>query len=488
MSLPLSLSGFSFLGIIAALVYLGINISSRLIGQKSHRRESKAELSSPKGSSPKDSYSDVFPPSQRRNLARLDPRFSSDGVDPLALSRLVLGLEEDYAHASPEMIVYSGFRVGEIPQLGNFPNYADLSGVPLPTPVPDFDIKSAQPRPYRPFRWPYHQTMAIQKMEPDFWIELDNTYQEQVRERREIYAEHGKDILQALPGSELACKELMEMAIQFLCARYPSHFALKHNMFENQILGTTYDVLETDPLLLLLENVPEDFAIMLRDPESGRYYFRAGVICASTGWSLGTKIGLGLPEIHQPVPDYREKMQLSMDRFFTKMPADKPVQRGAWGFEIGRHLYAPPGHSSLDARATQDTSLRLKDIFFRVDWQTLRRLPLSGAIVFNFKAFFTPISKLRDEPYVPSLALKVISESKEHLLRYKCTWHIEHVLKPALAEYERYQVEKGMVEKDWRHQTLPEQPFFPGWEEQWEIERNMKPVRTEDVVKSGILI
>ncbi|KAJ3532252.1 hypothetical protein NM208_g8520 [Fusarium decemcellulare] len=151
-------------------------------------------------------------------------------------------------------------------------------------------------------------------METDYWIELDNTYRKYIEERKSIHAKHGKDVLNALPGSELACKELTEMVIQFLCARYPSHFQLRGHILFNHILCTSYDLSTTEPLAVLLENVPEDFAIMLRDPRDGRYYFRAGVICASTGWSLGTKLGLGLPEIHGPVPDYKEKMQLSMDR------------------------------------------------------------------------------------------------------------------------------------------------------------------------------
>ena len=48
----------------------------------------------------------------------------------------------------------------EIKALGDFPDYEALSGVPLPEPYKEFDIKTALPRPYRPFRWQYHQTMC----------------------------------------------------------------------------------------------------------------------------------------------------------------------------------------------------------------------------------------------------------------------------------------------------------------------------------------
>ena len=154
-------------------------------------------------------------------------------------------------------------------------------------------------------------------MEPDWWLELESTYAERIKQRQDLFVKHGKDVLNMLPGSEHACKELMGMALQFLCARYPQYFSLDlpSLVFVNKILGTTTDVKALPPLEVLLNNVPEDFAIMLRDPETGFYSFRAGIICSSLGWNLGTKIGMRLHEIHQPIPDYKEKMQFSMDRY-----------------------------------------------------------------------------------------------------------------------------------------------------------------------------
>jgi hypothetical protein len=312
--------------------------------------------------------------------------------------------------------------------------------------------------------------MSFKKMEPDFWIELENTYKERIGQRQALYKDHGASVLQALPGSELACKELMEMVLQFLCARYPHLFQLFGNIFVNKVLNTESDTTKEKPLIVLLNNVPEDFAITLRDPDTGRYCFRAGVICSSVGWNLGEKMGLGLPGIHKTVPDYKEKMEFSMDRFFTKMPANYPIQRGSWGLEAGQPLFLPADHPDWSHRETQSPSLKPEDLHLRVDWQTLRRLPLSGGIVFNFKALFTPVSEFKDEPYIPSIVLKILNEGKENLMKYKGTWHVEHVAKPTLAEYERWQIEQGLIERDWNVTTLDENPFFRGWERKWVVE------------------
>ena len=163
------------------------------------------------------------------------------------------------------------------------------------------------------------------------------------------------------------------------------------------------------------------------------------------------------------------------------MPTNKPIQRGSWGLEVDQPLYMPPGDPHEKYRDFQSPDLDTSRIHLRVDWQTLRRLPLSGGIIFNFKALFTPLTEFRDEAYIPSLVLKVMNEGKENLMKYKNTWHVEHVVKPALEQYRQEQIEKGMIEKDWEVRTLDESPYFPNWEEKWIRQQGYSPseVRTE---------
>jgi hypothetical protein len=151
-------------------------------------------------------------------------------------------------------------------------------------------------------------------MDTDFWIELESTYRERIAQRQTLFRENGTHVLESLPGSELACKELMDMVVQFLIARYPTQFSLNGCLLTNNILNICTDLSEVPPLEVLLQNVPEDFGVMLRNPETGRYVLRAGVICSTLGWKLSEKMGLGLADIHKIVPDYKEKMEMSMDR------------------------------------------------------------------------------------------------------------------------------------------------------------------------------
>ncbi|TVY73464.1 hypothetical protein LSUE1_G005445 [Lachnellula suecica] len=429
-------------------------------------------------------YINAFPPSRRSVLAELAKTASPENakvllaegpdLEILVKDALPTTRAYDLQNASPKYTP-TGFSTAEIKAMGDFPAYDVLSGVPLPLPYENFDPTKAVPRPYRPFRWAYHQTMSLTKLEPDWWLEVDNQYASRIKERQGLFRKYGSKVLDFLPGSELVCKELMEMCLQFYCARYPACFSLSSDKstFHNKLLQTDTDIKSMHPLHVLLNNVPEDFGIVLRNEKDGMYYFRAGVICSSLGWNVGTKIGMGLQEIHKPIPDYKEKMSFSMDRYFSKMPTSAPIQRGSWGIEAGAPLFMPPGDPHEKLREIQRSDLTIEECNLRVDWQTLRRLPLSGGVVFNFTALFTPVQEFRDEPYIPALLLKILKEGKKNLMDYKGTWHVEHICIPELEEYAREQVAKGLVqpenaeEETWNVTTLEENPFFPGWQEKW---------------------
>ena len=157
---------------------------------------------------------------------------------------------------------------------------------------------------------------ALKKLEPDWWIELESTYRERIDQRKKLYAEHGKRVLDELPGSQEALRECMEMVIQSICQRYPNQFHYDDwtGVFTNNIFGIKVDIITVRPLVFLLEHVPEDFLITQEDPETGLYVLRAAVSCSAVGWNIGQKMGRPLHQIHGPVPDYKEKMAFSMDR------------------------------------------------------------------------------------------------------------------------------------------------------------------------------
>ena len=108
---------------------------------------------------PEFNYSQAFPPSRRDALTGI---LNEEDIDePVGdWTKDMLPMDMSYLDADDSKRLPCGFSIKEIKALGDFPDYAALSGVPLPAAYPEFDIAKALPRPYRPFRWPYHQTMC----------------------------------------------------------------------------------------------------------------------------------------------------------------------------------------------------------------------------------------------------------------------------------------------------------------------------------------
>ena len=115
------------------------------------------------------SYHELLPPHRRASLADL----SSDSLKgPGKSAKELSGEPPDYSTLTPDKAICNtddllhhttatGFTVEEIRRLGDFPDYATLSDIPLPNEYKGFNITTAMPRPYRPYRWPYHQTMCM---------------------------------------------------------------------------------------------------------------------------------------------------------------------------------------------------------------------------------------------------------------------------------------------------------------------------------------
>lgn len=105
-------------------------------------------------------YTHVLPPQRRHVLANFNNVVPA-AIDEKEVADRILPMDMDYRACTEREYTPTGFSVQEIKELEDFPDYAKLSGVPLPQPYHEFDIDKALPRPYRPFRWSYHQTMCM---------------------------------------------------------------------------------------------------------------------------------------------------------------------------------------------------------------------------------------------------------------------------------------------------------------------------------------
>lgn len=105
-----------------------------------------------------------FPPSRRHTLADLKLKGSAGPYlvpAPDILRRQAVPSTRAADWDEDHLFTPTGFSTEDIRALGRFPDYSVLTGVRDPEPYgPHFDIHKAIFRPFRPFRWSYHQTMG----------------------------------------------------------------------------------------------------------------------------------------------------------------------------------------------------------------------------------------------------------------------------------------------------------------------------------------
>ncbi|KAK9344219.1 hypothetical protein V1522DRAFT_185425 [Lipomyces starkeyi] len=341
---------------------------------------------------------------------------------------------------------------------------AGLELLPEPTPLENLTpekLKSYDDRPWRPFRWPYHQTMSIFKLDINHWLDMDKWYERYVNEKMDIIRKTGKEYCDSLPDGEDAVEELLETVVNHLIMRYPKLFVKTDIGLDNLVTGEKMDLrkpFKEPPLHYLARLTKEDFYIV-KKREDGRHYLVAAVVPAPGGFfGVQNKMGQHLDVIHHEVPYYEEKLKVSMERWFARMKPADPVERASW-FICWDHELLCNGIYALGPGETvpDDTSYSKYNV--RVCRQTLRRLPKSQAIIFSNHPIFYSIEEMKDEPFVPSMLKKVVLEGPEKILKYKGFEKCDQHLIPYLDRLIQRQIDLGIIQADDSPRTRPSYPF-----------------------------
>ncbi|KAI0772524.1 hypothetical protein BD413DRAFT_45757 [Trametes elegans] len=390
-------------------------------------------------------------------------------------------------------------------------------------------FSNVKPIPYRPFKWgDYHVTMGIRSMPWDEWLELDREFPQfhrvadhRIRTRGDRLVIVHPEQPGIVPSGHAAAEELMYEIAEYLSRRHPDAYRVtrkpvSENPDENGWYGEgkiwtitlipfdeTYDLEKSEPLKVARMLIQEDFTLMLEGTD-GRYYLQAGAVVIAGSWRLEDKMGMPLEDIHLSgnVPQYQTKLQTSMDRYFRRLPLDKPVIRNNYAVQLvqepAARMPAPaPGsllardpdelawsetmNGSEDSNAFErakfvhdqrdptprdadgesifpasrtETPATARTVRLRTERQTLRRLPRTGAIVFTIRVYQTPFEELVREPGVPGRIASAIRSWPEDVARYKARDAFEGIL-PLLDQCHQEQIGQGLVKENDKKTNFP---------------------------------
>jgi len=128
--------------------------------------------------------------------------------------------------------------------------------------------------------------LGLKQMDVKDWIEIDETYLERYKLKKQLFESNRDDIVQILDGVDDAAFEGLELLVDYLPRRYPTMFCMAgRNVIENLVTGDVWNVDRRSsvwekfhPLQVMSLLATEDFFIMQTDVE-GKSSLRAGVVC-----------------------------------------------------------------------------------------------------------------------------------------------------------------------------------------------------------------
>ncbi|KAI1791192.1 hypothetical protein LXA43DRAFT_889743 [Ganoderma leucocontextum] len=335
---------------------------------------------------------------------------------------------------------------------GKTPVPSPGSSIPDPDPLDNFDLETATARNFiyanKTLRYPYHQTMAHQPMHVNHWIEIDKEYKWYIDQKAQVIREQGKVVIDSMPDNDEACGELLLELVDYLPKRYPTLFTREgpDGIF-SRVTGERHvslaDKKGTDALLVVSRLVQDDF-LMGREREDGLIYLVGGLIVFPGTYLLSDMINKPLAVIHKPVPHFNEKLLMSVERTLKRFKPDQPFERSSWMIVDDRNLF---WHHIASAPAI-DPNTHPKDLWFRIDHQSFRKLPRTNAIIFGVHPIMRRIQDLADSPLVPALLEKVHTESDPALLKYKAAAKYRETLLPYLRELTASQIERGLITRE----------------------------------------
>jgi hypothetical protein len=244
-------------------------------------------------------------------------------------------------------------------------------------------------------------TIGLGALDPARWIEPDDEIERYLCEKDRLIAHHRDTVFVEENGTREGQREVLDLLAGHLVEHHPSRYSRTGRAV---CFGVRTIALDTDeaPLVTAGALVQEDLVLMRRDETGWRLV--AGYVAFPSSWSLAEKFGRRMEDIHAPVPEFGEGTRNAtlINRMFDNLKVEQPVFRFNWSINPDADLHYPA--SKAHGALPEDHALSLQTTFARVERQTLRKLPVSGDILFTIRIYTDPLAAVRTLPDAATVA------------------------------------------------------------------------------------
>lgn len=248
--------------------------------------------------------------------------------------------------------------------------------------------------------------LGLQPLDSRNWLHIDADLPQFHAHKLEQMEIRPGSVYRTLPGSESAVSELGATVLQYLQDHQQQHYLVNDGQLSHRQSGLSWP-LATDDLWQISLWVQEDLCLL--QEVNGSYRLTAASVCSPSNWDPASKIGRSLSGIHGPVPGYEQELASRVDRLFSSLKADKPLLRYNWSLQNGRELFWESDPEHCPGPPTH----------WRIERQTLRRLPQSKAVVFTIRIFLHPLAQLSADPRFAASLHQILSALPADQKHYK---------------------------------------------------------------------
>lgn len=160
------------------------------------------------------------------------------------------------------------------------------------------------------------------------------------------------------------------------------------------VFDTANKEIKTDePLLIAASRLVSDDLIIM-DKRDGVWTLVAATLCAPTFFNAQYAIGKSLSLLHDPIPSGDFDLSGRIARVFDNFAPDMVLERFNWTVQWGDERYTPNGAKLREAAQNAQLNDAPNMLYERVERQTIRKLPKTGAVVFTIRIRLSKLSDL----------------------------------------------------------------------------------------------
>jgi heme-dependent oxidative N-demethylase alpha subunit-like protein len=215
----------------------------------------------------------------------------------------------------------------------------------------------------------WRMAMGLRPLDLDHWLEVDERRSDELEQKRRLLDSSYDVVVATNPEGDEGSRELLLEVTRFLDAHHPE---------------LEVEARDEHPVVAAARLVQEDLCVLVR---SDTWRLQAACVCFPSRWNLASKLGATLDDIHRPVPIYDVELSRPTNAFFERLKPDRSFWRLNWTL-----IDSPDLHQPTSARRSPHGELA--DWYFRVERQTLRRLPVSDAVIFTIRNYVASAKEL----------------------------------------------------------------------------------------------